>query len=141
MQVELVGSKFVDLAQLDVTRFPVGTTIKDSTGTSYRLIESAAAIDHDNYETVANQPALRWAKLTIVGSVVVLVAAGVNGDGPVTLTGAAVGDVVSGATNLSDLANGAASFESVITVVNQIQQSEDADLSGNAYQFILSRGA
>jgi len=48
--------------------------------------------------------------------------------GPCTLTGAKVGDKVVMLTNLTDEADGSASFESTITVENQIQQTSASDL-------------
>lgn len=64
---------------------------------------------------------------------------GRNGAGAITATGAAVGDVVIGVAGLTAGALGAAtaSFESAITVVNQIQQSSASNLSANDYLVIL----
>lgn len=57
---------------------------------------------------------------------------GINGAGAVTLTGAAVGDrvLVAGITTPG---NAAALFETVITVINQIQQASATDLSSSNY--------
>jgi hypothetical protein len=71
-----------------------------------------------------------------------LVAAGVAAAGPVTLTGAAVGDrvllVIGTVTaGTGPVLNDADDFESTITVVDEIQQTLAGDLSGNTYQFIL----
>jgi hypothetical protein len=63
-----------------------------------------------------------------------LVGAGIDGDptgGPVTLTGAAVGDRVVGVFNSTDGAMSTAAFESVITVVNEIQQLDGNDLASD----------
>src|SRR4051812_44219961 len=60
MLIEIVGREYVDLAQLDVTGLPIGSTLTNTEGVSYQLIESIAAIDHVNYETVKNCPSLRW---------------------------------------------------------------------------------
>lgn len=54
---------------------------------------------------------------------------GLNGAGAVTLTGANVGDIVLGVGNVTDGSDAAASYESVITIANQIQQSSASDLS------------
>lgn len=68
-----------------------------------------------------------------------ITAAGRTGAGAITLTGAVVGDVVIGVAGLSAGALGAAmsSFESAITVVNQVQQSSASNLSANNYLFVL----
>lgn len=66
---------------------------------------------------------------------------GRNGAGAVTLTGAAVGDVVLGVAGISTVGNAAASFESTITVVNQIQQSSASNLSAVTYLVVLSTPA
>lgn len=74
-----------------------------------------------------------------------LKAAGRNNVGAITLTGAAVGDrvvVVFGAPTAGGaLVEAKASFESAITVVNQIQQSSASDLSTNTYVFVLIAAA
>lgn len=64
---------------------------------------------------------------------------GRNGAGAITATGAVVGDVVIGVAGLTTGALGAAtaSFESAITVVNQIQQSSASNLSANDYLVVL----
>lgn len=60
---------------------------------------------------------------------------GVAAAGACTLTGAAVGDLVVGLACVTDANQGDASssFESVITVVDEIQQTEAADLSARDY--------
>lgn len=60
---------------------------------------------------------------------------GRNGAGAVTLAGAKVGDTVAVVVNLSTPGDGAASFESTITVDGQIQQSSASNLS--AVQFLI----
>lgn len=64
---------------------------------------------------------------------------GRNGAGAITATGAVVGDVVIGVAGVTAGALGAAtaSFESAITVVNQIQQSSASNLSANDYLVVL----
>lgn len=68
---------------------------------------------------------------------------GRNGAGPVTLTGALVGDKLDGAVNLA-AGPGASldrttAFEATITVANQIQQTSASDLSSDAIQFDIIR--
>jgi hypothetical protein len=68
-------------------------------------------------------------KLSVAAFKTVVVASG-NGVGARTATGLKVGDRVFTAVNLTDLADQSASFESTITVVDQIQQSA-TDLTGD----------
>lgn len=63
---------------------------------------------------------------------------GRSGAGACTLTGAAVGDVVQGVTGISTVGGAAASFETVITVVNQIQQTSASNLSAVTYMALLT---
>lgn len=62
---------------------------------------------------------------------------GKNGAGACTLTGAKVDDVVAGVVNITDGGNVAASFETVITVADQIQQSSASDLSTKKFSVLL----
>lgn len=64
---------------------------------------------------------------------------GKNGAGACTLTGAKVGDKVLGVAGATAGVVGfaAASFESTITVADQIQQSSVANLSANLYTVLL----
>lgn len=64
---------------------------------------------------------------------------GKNGAGAVTATGAAVGDTVLAVAGLTSGALGAAdaSFESTITVADEIQQSSVSNLSANDYLVVL----
>lgn len=85
---------------------------------------------------------LAGGKPALSGSAVVqFVAAGKNGAGAITLTGAKVGDAVAGggaAFNVTGTAMAAAgTFESVITVKDQIQQVSASNLSANTYLFTL----
>lgn len=68
---------------------------------------------------------------------------GVAAAGPCTLTGAAVGDYVIAVAGLTDgaLGSASASFQSAITVINQIQQSSESDLSANNYLALLIKRA
>lgn len=73
----------------------------------------------------------------------VLAAAGRNGAGAITLTGAAVGDrliaVFGAPTAGGDLQVKAVGtdFEAAVTVVDQIQQVSASNLSANTYVFLL----
>lgn len=65
---------------------------------------------------------------------------GKNGTGACTLTGAKVGDIVVGVLNLAG--DGAsASFQSVITVADQIQQVAAGDLSTAKFGVLLIQEA
>ncbi len=67
---------------------------------------------------------------------------GYNGAGACTLTGAKVGDVVLGVANMTDGGASAASFEAIVTVADQVQQSSASDLSTKKYAtLLLRRGA
>jgi hypothetical protein len=63
---------------------------------------------------------------------------GRSGAGACTLTGAAVGDVVQALTGISTVGSAAASFESIITVNNQIQQTSASNLSAITYMALLT---
>lgn len=65
---------------------------------------------------------------------------GRNGAGACTLTGAVVGDAVVGVVNLAG-GGASASFESAITVADQIQQSSVSDLSAAAFGVLLIQAA
>lgn len=54
---------------------------------------------------------------------------GHNGAGACTANGVAVGDVIYAVAGLTDVGAADASFEEVVTVVNQIQQASASDLS------------
>ena len=64
---------------------------------------------------------------------------GVSAAGACTLVGAAVGDLVVGVACITagSLADNAANFESVITVVDEIQQSQAADRSSDDFVVTL----
>lgn len=65
------------------------------------------------------------------------VVTGRNGAGACTLTGAKIGDKVIANINLTDADSGRASFETTITVADQIQQSSASDLSTKKYEVML----
>ena len=62
---------------------------------------------------------------------------GRNGAGAITIGGGAVGDQVLALFSFTDGTEYSGSFESVLTVVNQIQQSDVADLSAKKFLLIL----
>ena len=62
---------------------------------------------------------------------------GKNGAGACTLTGAKVGDKVTGVVNITDGSDASASFEGTITVVDKIQQSAAGDLSTKKFSVLL----
>jgi hypothetical protein len=64
---------------------------------------------------------------------------GLNGAGAVTLTGTNTGDIVLGVGNVTDGSDATSSYESVITVAGQIQQSSASDLSSKKMMVHVSR--
>jgi hypothetical protein len=85
---------------------------------------------------------LLWLGNKIVGSTrlpLVTTFTGAAAAGAITLTGANVGDLVISAINLTTPADASASFESTISVANQIQQSSASNLSGSTFLVSLSR--
>jgi hypothetical protein len=64
-------------------------------------------------------------------------AAGNNGAGAITVTGAVKGDTVVSVNNLSSPADASSSFESTVTVTGQVQQSSASNLSGSTFLFII----
>lgn len=64
---------------------------------------------------------------------------GRNGAGACTLTGALVGDKVLGVVDVVNGGSDAASFETTITVVDEIQQTDAGDKSTNKYAVLLIR--
>lgn len=80
------------------------------------------------------------AKLAVAGPLVV-VQVGLATTGALTLTGAKVGDVVSGVANLTTPGSLKTTFESVISVAGQIQQIVGTNLSAAQCQFIITRNS
>lgn len=62
---------------------------------------------------------------------------GRNGAGAVTLTGTKAGDYVLGVVNNTDHTNAASSFETQISVNDQIQQSSASDLSAKTMHYLI----
>lgn len=70
---------------------------------------------------------------------IVAIAAGSNGAGAITVTGAVVGDVVAVVENLSSpavVARGT-TFEATVSVAGQVQQLSASNLSGTNYRFTV----
>ncbi len=114
-----------------VTAFNAATTNVLTAGTSTTATEWIGATGVNERVTGFYPVASAGKFLTFTGS---------NGAGAITLTGAAVGDNVVSLNGVTATAAGsaAASFESAITVANQIQQSSASDLSAKAYIVQLS---
>ncbi len=73
----------------------------------------------------------------MTGNDFIVCQAGKDGAGALTLTGARVGDSVVGAFNLTTPGDLKSSFETTITVINQIQQLSGNNLSAQQIVFIL----
>lgn len=65
------------------------------------------------------------------------VAAGSNGAGAITITGAKVGDNVEIVINLSTPADASSSFETTVTIAGQVQQTSASNLSGSTFLFCV----
>lgn len=59
-----------------------------------------------------------------------------NGAGACIVPGVAVGDIVLGVYNIKTIGSESSSFETVVTVANQVRQSSASNLSANEYFFI-----
>lgn len=90
----------------------------------------------ENLEADASSPGLVG-----LGQMALYAFDGINGAGACTCVGAAIGDIVVSVACYTDAAQGNAnsSFESAITVADEIQQSSASDLSGNDYVVLLYR--
>jgi hypothetical protein len=71
------------------------------------------------------------------GTAVFELAAGSNGAGSVSFSAAVDGDIVMFALDLTTPANVSASFESVISVAGEIQQTSSSNLSGKNIFFLV----
>ncbi len=119
----------VDVSLQVVTAFNAVTTNVLTAGTTTTATEWLSATS-DNELVTGFYPAPASSKnYTFTG---------VAAAGPITLTGAVKGDVVQSVAGLSTPGNAAASFETTISVVNQIQQSSASDLSLVTYIAQLS---
>jgi hypothetical protein len=71
------------------------------------------------------------------GNAVFQLAAGNNGAGDIAFTAAASGDVLLFALDLTTPANVTSSFEPVVSIAGQIQQTSASNLSGKNIFFVL----
>src|SRR5512138_3105003 len=105
-------------------------------------IESGGNIDASAGTTTLKGGSVALTKIGLTG-IKCLAAAGKNGAGAVTLTGAAVGDrlvAVFGAPTAGGALEAkvpGTDYEAAVTVENQIQQASASNLSANTYVFIL----
>jgi len=121
----LIASEFFNEATVDA-KFAAGAIDAQD-----RLKAGSVTTDRINGSAVTGAK-LSSTALKVIGFT------GKNGAGACTLTGAAVGDRVLGVveTTATDAA-AAAKFESTITVVNEIQQTDAGDLSSKRYFAVL----
>lgn len=97
------------------------------------VVNNSTATNFSVRPTVATKPVL-------VGSAILpVVSLGAAAAGPITATGAKVGDVVSLAYNITDGTLDTAAFETTVTVANQIQQTSASNLSAKNYLFLVLR--
>ncbi len=105
-------------------------------------VEAGGTIDASAGTATLKGGAVALTKINVTG-IKCLAAAGKNGAGAITLTGAAVGDrllAVFGAPTAGGALEAKApgtDFEAAVTVADQIQQSSASNLSANTYIFIL----
>jgi hypothetical protein len=117
------------LAHVDEAVIDGDTASGDLAGTyPAPTIASGAVVAAKLGANAVTGPALSAGSMRLLGF------AGHNGAGACTLTGAKVGDTVVGVVDVAvGSVSAAASFESTITVNNQIQQSSASDLSAIKY--------
>jgi len=70
-------------------------------------------------------------------ALIIWVAAGLNGAGAVTVTGTAVGDKVIAVKNLTTPGQAESSFETTVSVANQVQQTNGSSLSTSNFLFVV----
>lgn len=123
----------IEASSLVVTAFNAVTTNVLSVGTSSAATEllPAQAITPG---TAGLYPSNSFKQYTTLGH---------NGAGAITVTGAQIGDVVTGVTGITSgtLGDLSAGFESVISVAGQLQQSSATDYSAKALLITLTRNA
>jgi len=119
-----------------------GQTLEIQSGATLQ-IDSGATLTMPNGTIVTaelNAGAVTGPKLDLSG-LKCIAFVGHSGAGACTATGTAVGDrvvaIFGTATAGGALVSAKSSFESAITVINQIQQSSASDLSGNTYIALL----
>ena len=74
-----------------------------------------------------------------IGSLKTLVFTGNSGTGACTVTGLAVGDVVSGVVNITDATDGTTSFSGTVSVVDQLMQTGTANLPAKKFFVIAGK--
>jgi hypothetical protein len=99
-----------------------------------RLLDTTNKVAYINTGT-ALEPV--WSKELEETSLNGLVFTGAAAAGACTLTGAKVGDKVVSLVNLTDAADAKSSFEAIITVADQIQQSSASNLSSKKFHVLL----
>jgi hypothetical protein len=99
-----------------------------------RLVDTTNKMAYINTGT-ALEPV--WSKEVDEISLNGLVFTGAAAAGACTLTGAKVGDKVVSLVNLTDAADAKSSFEAIITVADQIQQSSASNLSSKKFHVLL----
>lgn len=136
--LDVLKASATDPVQLEVscqvvTAFNAATTNVLTVGTSTTATELLPA-QSITEGTAGFYPANTLKTYTTLGS---------NGAGAITVTGAQVGDVVTGVvgTTAGTLGDLSAGFETTITVANQIQQSSATDYSAKALLITLNRNA
>lgn len=68
----------------------------------------------------------------------VVTAFGLSASGGVPIGGVNVGDIVENVRLITTTATASGSFETVVTVANEIKQTSGANLSANEYDFICT---
>jgi hypothetical protein len=68
----------------------------------------------------------------------VVTAFGLNGSGGVPIGGVNVGDIVENVRLITTTASASGSFETTVSVANEIKQTSSANLSANEYDFIVT---
>lgn len=66
-----------------------------------------------------------------------LAVTGAAAAGPCTATGVLVGDIVTAVTQSTGAIPAADTFERIVSVAGQIQQTSSSNLSGNTYNFLV----
>ncbi len=111
-------------------------SVKDDAGVIKHGVQTKTAVTNKVLTAISDAGVVTQAPLPS-GAFLVTVTAGVAAPGPVTVTGAAVGDKVIGVANLTTPGDLKSSFETTVTVTNQVQQSTATDLSAQQVQFMI----
>lgn len=128
------------LAGTDTSRAVTPATLAALTSTTSRsglveLATSAEALTGTDTARALTAAALR----AVLTGIDIISFDGRNGAGACTATGAVVGDKVIGVFGITGgaLGDASASFETTVTVTDQIQQSSGSNLSANDYVALL----